>query len=154
MQRRNWLVSGRNPWATAFSPDHLAGAASGRAAPVKSLLLDQRVVAGLGNIYVCEALWRAGIAPIREAAHSERGEKSLPLSPPIREVLADAIAAGGSTLKDFVSRPRAPPAISSTVSMFMAAPVKPCRRPGCGGTVVRIVQSGRSSFYCPDCQRK
>ena len=143
---------GPEPLGNGFSPDHLAAAASGRATPVKSLLLDQRIVAGLGNIYVCEALWRAGIAPTRAAGTLDAKDIAA-LVTAIREVLADAIAAGGSTLKDFVSAEGATGYFQHSFDVYGRAG-EPCRRPGCGGTVLRIAQAGRSSFYCPDCQRK
>ena len=120
----------------------------GRRAPVKALLLDQRIIAGLGNIYACEALYRARIHPSRAAglislARLERLAAAIP------QVLGEAVAAGGSTLRDFVSP-------DGTLGYFSARfdvydrEGKTC---GCGGRVKRIVQGGRSTFYCPRCQR-
>ena len=120
----------------------------GRRAPVKALLLDQRIIAGLGNIYACEALHRAGIHPAR-AAGSISLKRLERLATAIPEVLNEAVAAGGSSLRDFVSP-------DGTLGYFSARfdvydrEGKPC---ACGGTVKRIVQSGRSTFYCPRCQR-
>ncbi len=120
---------------------------AGRAAPIKLLLLDQRIVAGLGNIYVCEALYRAGIHPKRPG-----GSISLPrlekLVPAIHAVLGEAIAAGGSTLRDFASPDGELGYFSKSFAVYDREG-KPC---GCGGTVKRIVQGGRSTFYCPRCQ--
>jgi formamidopyrimidine-DNA glycosylase len=120
---------------------------SGRTAAIKLLLLDQRIVAGLGNIYVCEALHRAGIHPGR-AGGSVSLERLGRLVPAIHDVLAEAIAAGGSTLRDFVS-PDGELGYFSKAFAVYDREGQPCR---CGGTVRRIVQGGRSTFYCPRCQ--
>ena len=121
---------------------------SGRSAAIKLLLLDQRIVAGLGNIYVCEALYRARIHPKRigGSISLERLER---LVVAIREVLAEAIEAGGSTLRDFISPDGELGYFSKTFSVYDREG-QPC---GCGGTVRRFVQGGRSTFYCPACQR-
>jgi len=119
----------------------------GRAAAVKLLLLDQRIVAGLGNIYVCEALYRAGIHPKR-AGGSVSLDRLKKLVPAIHDVLAEAIEAGGSTLKDFIS-PDGELGYFSKAFAVYDREGQPC---GCGGTVRRIVQGGRSTFYCPKCQ--
>jgi formamidopyrimidine-DNA glycosylase len=121
---------------------------AGRTAPIKLLLLDQRIVAGLGNIYVCEALYRAGIHPAR-AGGSISLERLKRLVPAIHDVLAEAISAGGSTLRDFASPDGELGYFSKTFAVY-GREGKPC---GCGGTVKRIVQGGRSTFYCPRCQR-
>jgi formamidopyrimidine-DNA glycosylase len=120
---------------------------AGRSAAIKLLLLDQRIVAGLGNIYVCEALYRAGIHP-RRAGGSISLERLKRLVPAIHDVLAEAIEAGGSTLKDFVS-PDGELGYFSKVFAVYDREGQPC---GGGGTVKRIVQGGRSTFYCPLCQ--
>jgi formamidopyrimidine-DNA glycosylase len=120
---------------------------SGRRAAIKLLLLDQRIVAGLGNIYVCEALHRAGIHPSR-AGGSVSLERLSRLVPAIHDVLAEAIAAGGSTLRDFAS-PDGELGYFSKAFAVYDREGQPCR---CGGTVKRIVQGGRSTFYCPRCQ--
>jgi formamidopyrimidine-DNA glycosylase len=120
----------------------------GRSAAIKLLLLDQRIVAGLGNIYVCEALYRAGIQP-RRAGGSISLARLERLVPAIRDVLAEAIAAGGSTLKDFASPDGELGYFSKSFAVYDREG-RPC---ACGGTVRRFVQGGRSTFYCPRCQR-
>jgi formamidopyrimidine-DNA glycosylase len=120
----------------------------GRKAAIKLLLLDQRIVAGLGNIYVCEALYRAKIHPAR-AGGSVSLDRLDRLVPAIRDVLNEAIEAGGSTLRDFVS-PDGELGYFSKAFAVYDREGQPC---GCGGTVRRIVQGGRSTFYCPRCQR-
>jgi formamidopyrimidine-DNA glycosylase len=121
---------------------------AGRTAAIKLLLLDQRIVAGLGNIYVCEALYRAGIHPKR-AGGSLSLERLKKLVRAIHDVLAEAIAAGGSTLRDFASPDGELGYFSKSFAVYDREG-EPC---GCGGTVRRIVQGGRSTFYCPRCQR-
>ena len=121
---------------------------AGRTSPIKLLLLDQRVIAGLGNIYVCEALHRAGIHPKR-AGGSVSLERLRRLVPAIHDVLAEAIAAGGSTLRDFASPDGELGYFSKSFEVYDREG-EPCSR---GGTVKRIVQGGRSTFYCPCCQR-
>ena len=120
----------------------------GRTAAIKLLLGDQRIVAGLGNIYVCEALFRAGIHPKRPAG-SVSLERLKKLTIAIEDVLNEAIAAGGSTLKDFISPDGELGYFSKDFAVYDREE-KPC---ACGGTVRRIVQGGRSTFYCPKCQR-
>ena len=121
---------------------------AGRGASIKLLLLDQRIVAGLGNIYVCEALYRAGIHPKR-AGGSMSLDRLRRLVTAIHDVLAEAIEAGGSTLRDFVSPNGELGYFSKKFSVYDREG-EPC---ACGGTVRRIVQGGRSTFYCPKCQR-
>jgi formamidopyrimidine-DNA glycosylase len=120
----------------------------GRTAAIKLLLGDQRIVAGLGNIYVCEALYRARIHPKR-AGGSISLERLKRLVPAIREVLEEAIVAGGSTLRDFASPDGELGYFSKDFAVYDREG-QPC---ACGGTVRRIVQGGRSTFYCPACQR-
>ena len=121
---------------------------AGRTAAIKLLLLDQAIVAGLGNIYVCEALYRAGIHPKRSGG-SISLERLKRLVPAIHDVLAEAIAAGGSTLKDFAAPDGELGYFPKSFAVYDRKG-QPC---GCGGTVRRIVQGGRSTFYCPACQR-
>jgi formamidopyrimidine-DNA glycosylase len=121
---------------------------AGRSAPIKLLLLDQRIVAGLGNIYVCEALFRAGIHPKR-AGGSISLDRLKRLVPAIHDVLAEAIAAGGSSLRDFASPDGELGYFSKSFAVYDRE-AKPCR---CAGAVKRIAQGGRSTFYCPRCQR-
>jgi formamidopyrimidine-DNA glycosylase len=120
----------------------------GRTAAIKLLLGDQRVVAGLGNIYVCEALYRARIHPKR-AGGSISLQRLERLVIAIKGVLAEAIEAGGSTLRDFISPDGELGYFSKTFAVYDRQG-QPC---GCGGTVRRFVQGGRSTFYCPACQR-
>lgn len=121
---------------------------AGRSAAIKLMLLDQGIIAGLGNIYVCEALYRARIHPKR-AAGSVSLERIERLVIAIKEVLDEAIEAGGSTLRDFVSPDGELGYFSKTFAVYDREG-QPC---GCGGTVRRFVQGGRSTFYCPACQR-
>ena len=121
---------------------------SGRNAPIKLLLLDQRVIAGLGNIYVCEALFRAGIHPGR-AGGSISLDRLKRLVPAIHDVLDEAIAAGGSTLKDFAA-PDGELGYFSKSFLVYDREGQPC---SCGGMVKRFAQGGRSTFYCSRCQR-
>lgn len=142
---------GPEPLSNAFHAGLLAEAAKGRRTPVKALLLDQRVVAGLGNIYVCEALYRAHIHPERRAATLD-AERELPnLAAAIRDVLREAIAAGGSSLKDYAHADGSLGYFQHGFKVYDRAG-EPCRNKGCNGTITRIVQSGRSSFFCPACQ--
>jgi len=130
-----------------IDPGELRRRLAGRSAAIKLLLLDQRIVAGLGNIYVCEALYRAGIHP-RRAGGSVSLARLDRLVPAIRAVLTEAIEAGGSSLKDFAS-PNGELGYFSKSFAVYDREGQPC---ACGGTVRRIVQGGRSSFYCPHCQ--
>jgi formamidopyrimidine-DNA glycosylase len=131
-----------------LTPEELQRRLAGRAAPIKLLLLDQSIVAGLGNIYVCEALFRAGIHPKRPSG-SISLDRLKRLVPAIHDVLAEAIAAGGSTLRDFASPDGELGYFSKSFSVYDREGA-PC---DCGGTVKRFVQGGRSTFYCPRCQR-
>ena len=135
------------PEPFGLDPRDLKRRLAGRTAAIKLLLLDQRIVAGLGNIYVCEALYRAGIHP-RRAGGSVSLERLKGLVPAIAEVLTEAIAAGGSTLRDFASPDGELGYFSKDFAVY-GREGQPC---GCGGTVRRIVQGGRSTFYCPQCQ--
>jgi len=142
---------GPEPMSETFDAVALSAALKGRKTPVKAALLDQSIVAGLGNIYVCEALWRAAISPRRMAA-SIPGQRAERLVGAIKAVLADAIAAGGSSLRDYV---HADGELGYFQHSFDAydREGQTCRKAGCGGTIRRIVQSGRSTFYCPAHQR-
>lgn len=142
---------GPEPLGNSFDESYLAARFKGRNTPVKSALLDQRIVAGLGNIYVCEALWRTGISPRRLASALSKARVAS-LVPAIRAVLGDAIKAGGSSLRDYR---QADGELGYFQHSFAAygREGEACRTPECGGTIARVVQSGRSSFYCPRCQR-
>ena len=142
---------GPEPLGNSFDESYLIAQFSGKNTPVKAALLDQRVVAGLGNIYVCEALFRAGISPLRKAGRI--GEARVAgLVPIIRDLLRDAIEAGGSSLRDYRQADGELGYFQHSFHVY-GREDEPCRREGCGGTVRRKVQSGRSSFYCPTCQR-
>ena len=143
-----FVTLGPEPLSEAFDARYLAAALAGRRAPIKAMLLDQTVVAGLGNIYVCEALNMARIHPARPAADISRAKLAL-LVPAIKAVLTSAIAAGGSTLRDFLS-PDGDLGYFAKDWRVYGREGEACE---CGGTVARIVQSGRSTFFCPKCQR-
>jgi formamidopyrimidine-DNA glycosylase len=142
---------GPEPLGNAFDETYLAARLSGRATPIKSALLDQHIVAGLGNIYVCEVLFRARILPTRLAGHLTASEVQG-LIPIIREVLTEAIEAGGSSLRDYRQADGELGYFQHSFSVYDREG-QPCATPGCDSAVQRIVQSGRSSFYCPTCQR-
>ena len=151
--RRTGSTSGRRsrrsgPSRSGWTSATFTSALSGRIAAIKLLLGDQRIVAGLGNIYVCEALYRAGIHPKR-AGGSVSLDRLKRLVGAIEEVLAEAIEAGGSSLKDFASPDGELGYFSKSFAVYDREG-QPC---ACGGTVKRIVQGGRSTFYCPQCQR-
>ncbi len=149
----HWLLAGigPEPMGNAFDEDYLLSRLKGRNTPIKSALLDQRLVAGLGNIYVCEVLHRAAISPVRKAGRIA-GPRLRTLVPTIRQVLAEAIEAGGSSLRDHRQTSGELGYFQHTFRVYDREN-RPCPTPGCGGTIRRIVQSGRSSFYCPQCQR-
>ena len=148
-QLAEWLpFKALGPEPLELTPNELQSRLRGRTASIKLLLLDQRIVAGLGNIYVCEALYRAGIHP-RRSGGSLSLARLKRLVPAIHDVLAEAIEAGGSTLRDFASPDGDLGYFSKTFAVY-GREGKPCE---CGGTVRRIVQGGRSTFYCPRCQR-
>ena len=128
----------------------------GRKTPLKAALLDQRLIAGLGNIYVSEALWRAGLLPTRAAGTiagtgRKAKERSEKLAEAVRSVIADAIAAGGSSLKDYVRTDGSLGYFQHSFAVYDREG-EACSKPGCGGHIERIVQSGRSTFYCRSCQ--
>jgi len=142
---------GPEPLGNAFNEDHLVAALKGRATPIKAALLDQHVVSGLGNIYVCEVLHRAGINPKRPAGRLSAA-RAAGLVPIIREVLEEAIAAGGSSLRDYRQADGELGYFQHNFRVYDREGA-PCSTPGCPGVIRRIVQGGRSSFYCPTCQR-
>ncbi|MEM7775706.1 MAG: bifunctional DNA-formamidopyrimidine glycosylase/DNA-(apurinic or apyrimidinic site) lyase [Pseudomonadota bacterium] len=148
---------GVEPLSNGFHADYLAAKARGKSADVKAFLLDQRTVAGLGNIYVCEALFRAGISPKRKAgtlatANGRPAKRTEQLVPAIRDVLTEAIAAGGSTLRDYADANGALGYFQHTFRVYGQADA-PCQNADCGRPIRRIVQAGRSTFYCSACQR-
>lgn len=143
-----FVTLGPEPLSDAFTAAMLAGALAARRSPIKAALLDQTVVAGLGNIYVCEALHMARIAPALPAASVPR-KKIAVLIPAIKEVLAAAIAAGGSTLRDY----RQPDGELGYFAKEWRVYGREGEACGCGETIRRMPQAGRSTFYCPGCQK-
>jgi formamidopyrimidine-DNA glycosylase len=142
---------GPEPLDDAFDGALLAERLNGKHTPIKAALLDQRVVAGLGNIYVCEALFHAGLSP-RRKAYTVRGGRADKLAAAIRRVLNEAIAAGGSSLRDYVQASGELGYFQHNFAVYHRAG-QPCPGCDCGGGVRRIVQSGRSTFYCAKRQR-
>ncbi len=147
-----WFAGlGPEPLSDDFDTALLKAAFAGRKQGPKTLLLDQRIVAGLGNIYVCEALNRARISPFKPAGTIAAKRLAL-LVATAKDVLAEAIEAGGSTLRNYAA---ADGALGYFQHRFRAydREGQPCANPGCGGTIAREVQAGRSTFYCPACQK-
>jgi formamidopyrimidine-DNA glycosylase len=146
---------GPEPLGAEFSAASLHESLAGKRTSIKAALLDQRLVAGLGNIYVNEALFRARIAPSRSAhtlARSRRpGEPLIRLTDAIKSVLREAIDAGGSSLRDHAQTDGSLGYFQHTFAVYDRAGAR-CTRFGCGGTIARAVQSGRSTFWCPHCQ--
>lgn len=149
-QHKLLAALGPEPLGNDFHETHLIDAFKNKNTPVKSALLDQRIVAGLGNIYVCEALFRAGISPARKAEKIAKPRVAA-LVPIIRSVLAEAIEAGGSSLRDFRQADGELGYFQHSFDVY-GRENEPCRSPDCGRPIIRIVQSGRSSFYCKSCQ--
>ena len=147
-----WFAGmGPEPFDPLFDGDYLVRAFAGRRQGPKTLLLDQRIVAGLGNIYVCEALHRARISPFRPAGEISRARlKALAVA--VREVLTEAIEAGGSSLRDYAAADGALGYFQHRFRVYDREGA-PCPTPGCRGIIAREVQGGRSTFYCPACQR-
>lgn len=141
---------GPEPLGNSFDEDYLIGALKGRNTPIKTALLDQRIVAGLGNIYVCEVLFRTKISPKRKAGQLSK-PKIRSLVPMIRTVLEEAISSGGSSLKDHRQ-------VGGELGYFQHSfrvygrEGMPCSTPGCDRDIARITQSGRSTFFCMQCQ--
>jgi formamidopyrimidine-DNA glycosylase len=147
---------GVEPLGNEFSADFLAGQFRKKSAPLKAALLDQRIIAGLGNIYVSEVLHRSRLSPRRKAGTLVRKNthdaRLNDVVRHVRDILNEAIAAGGSTLRDFSSTDGSAGAFQQRFAAYDRAGEK-CQTPGCRGTIRRIVQSGRSTFYCPSCQK-
>ena len=142
---------GIEPLSADFDAAWLTHALKGKRTPIKSALLDQRVIAGLGNIYVCEALFRAHISPKRSASSVSKA-RTPELVAVIKAVLSDAIKAGGSSLRDYAKADGALGEFQHHFAVYDRAG-EPCPTPHCRGKVKRIVQAGRSTFCCPSCQR-
>lgn len=148
---------GPEPVGNSLDAAYLASRFLAKTQPVKLALLDQKVVAGLGNIYVCEALWHARISPLRPAGSlvtkTGRPKKELVLlADAIRDVIADAIAAGGSSLRDHIQTDGSLGYFQHSFRVYDREGAA-CLSPGCSATVRRIVQGGRSTFYCARCQK-
>ncbi|MGB3502069.1 MAG: bifunctional DNA-formamidopyrimidine glycosylase/DNA-(apurinic or apyrimidinic site) lyase [Mesorhizobium sp.] len=148
---------GVDPAGNALDGETLSALMRDRKAPLKAALLDQRLIAGLGNIYVCEALWRAKLSPRRAAGTiagppGRPGKRATILADAIRDVIADALAAGGSSLRDYMHADGSLGYFQHSFAVYDREG-EPCLHSGCAGVVSRIVQSGRSTFYCASCQR-
>ncbi|MEY4880049.1 MAG: hypothetical protein RJB62_1518 [Pseudomonadota bacterium] len=142
---------GPEPLEDAFTGAVLSAVLKGKRTPIKSALLDQRVVAGLGNIYVCEALYRARISPQRLAS-TVAGVRAERLVPEIKSVLREAIEAGGSSLRDYAHTDGELGYFQHHFAVYDRLGA-PCLTPKCRGKIRRLVQAGRSTWYCPVCQR-
>ena len=142
---------GPEPLSNYLDDSYLFAALAGRNTPIKTALLDQRLIAGLGNIYVCEVLFRAKISPMCKAKDLSKRQVGA-LVPIIRTVLEEAIEAGGSSLKDYRQTGGELGYFQHSFQVYDRES-EPCKHAGCGGTIARVSQSGRSSFYCPTCQR-
>ncbi|MBY6243180.1 bifunctional DNA-formamidopyrimidine glycosylase/DNA-(apurinic or apyrimidinic site) lyase [Methylosinus sp. Sm6] len=148
---------GVEPLGPELTPERLAAALAGRKAPLKAALLDQRIIAGLGNIYVCEALHRAHLSPLRAAgalidAKGRPKRGLIDLVGAIREVLREAIEAGGSSLRDHRQTDGSLGYFQHSFRVYDREDA-PCPTPGCRGQVSRVAQSGRSTFFCRECQK-
>jgi formamidopyrimidine-DNA glycosylase len=142
---------GPEPLNDAFTPASFSASIKAKMTSIKAALLDQRVVAGIGNIYACEALFRAHISPKRKAS-TVAGERARTLVPAIKTVLEEAIKAGGSTLRDYKKSDGSLGYFQFRFKVYDREG-EPCPGKGCKGTVKRIVQGGRSTFFCPSCQK-
>jgi len=154
---KHFAAMGIEPLGNELHAGFLATRARGRATDLKAFLLDQRHVAGLGNIYVCEALYRAQLSPKRRAGCLARADgrptaRAERLVPVIRDVLNEAIAAGGSTLRDYAAADGALGYFQHAFRVY-GREGEACVTKGCSGKVRRIVQAGRSTFFCSSCQR-
>lgn len=141
---------GPEPLSEGFTPVTLQNAISNKKTPIKVLLLDQRVVAGIGNIYASEALWRAGIRPDRAGKSLSETETDV-LVRVIKSVLRDSIKAGGSTLRDYRHADGSKGGFQEMFDVYGREGL-PCHRAGCSGEVIKMSQSGRSTYYCSACQ--
>ncbi len=156
-QHKAFAGLGVEPLSSSLTASYLAHRSRGRSADLKSFLLDQRIVAGLGNIYVAEALFRARLSPRRTAATLARldgqpNDRAIRLVPQIQAVLNEAIAAGGSSLRDYRHADGASGLFQERFAVYDREG-EPCKRSGCGGLIKRLVQAQRSTFYCSLCQR-
>jgi formamidopyrimidine-DNA glycosylase len=155
---RHFRDMGIEPLGNELSGEAIARLFRGRKAPLKAALMDQRLIAGLGNIYVCEALFRAGLHPEAPAGSLATSagrprKKAQRLAETIREVLLEAVAAGGSTLRDYAHTDGSLGYFQHSFRVYDREGDL-CVAPGCGGTVRRLAQAGRSTFFCPACQKR
>jgi formamidopyrimidine-DNA glycosylase len=148
---RHFKAMGIEPLGNALSGEAIERLFEGKAAPLKAALLDQGLIAGLGNIYVCEALNRASLAPER-AAGTLTGKQAAKLATVIRDVLEEAVAAGGSTLKDYRHTDGSLGYFQHRFRVYDREG-EPCTTPRCKGTIERLVQAGRSTYWCRSCQK-
>ena len=148
---------GPEPTGNGVGAEYLATKFQNRKTPLKSALLDQKIIAGLGNIYVCEALWRSRLSPLTQIGslvkkNGQPKSKLGFLAENIRDVITDAIKAGGSSLQDHIQTDGSLGYFQHSFAVY-GQENKPCKHEDCGGDIIRITQSGRSSFYCPKCQK-
>lgn len=156
-QHKMIRVLGVEPVGNEFDAEHLAQKFAGKVAPLKAALLDQSIIAGLGNIYVCETLWRTGLSPKRKARSlvlksGRPTVRAIALVQNTKDVIGEAIAAGGSSLRDHTQTDGSLGYFQHSFAVYDQEG-SPCQKPDCNGTISRIVQSGRSTFYCPSCQK-
>jgi formamidopyrimidine-DNA glycosylase len=152
VENHKFLTSlGPEPLGNSFNEGYLKGALTGKNTPIKTALLDQRIIAGLGNIYVCEVLYRSKILPTQKAATLSKLAIGK-IVPTIREVLEEAISAGGSSLKDYRQTGGELGYFQHNFQVY-GREGETCKEKVCKGTIKRITQAGRSSFFCPQCQR-
>ncbi|WP_225197972.1 bifunctional DNA-formamidopyrimidine glycosylase/DNA-(apurinic or apyrimidinic site) lyase [Gluconobacter oxydans] len=142
---------GMEPLSDAMTGPALADLFRGRRSPIKSALLDQKLIAGLGNIYVCEALFRCGIHPERQACTLTK-EENAALAEAIPQILEQAIASGGSSLRDYVQADGTKGGFQD-LHLVYGREGAPCPNCGAGSPIQRMTQSGRSTFFCPTCQK-
>lgn len=150
-QHRLLVNIGPEPLGNHFNPDYLIQKIYCKNTPIKTALLDQKIIAGLGNIYVCEVLWRAGVSPLHKCKDLSQSQITK-LVPIIRDVLTEAIIAGGSSLKDYRKTNGDLGYFQHSFAVYGRENL-PCTKKGCSHHIKRIIQSGRSSFYCENCQK-
>ncbi len=154
---KHFAGMGIEPTGNQLNGEAISRMFATKSAPLKAALLDQKLIAGLGNIYVCEALWRSGLSPKRKASTISRKDgkatrRSEALATHIRDIIGEAIEAGGSSLRDHRQTNGELGYFQHRFSAYNREE-EACAKPECDGQIVRIVQSGRSTFYCPACQR-
>ena len=156
-EHKHFCKLGVEPLGPDLTPRYLAEAAADRRTSLKAFLMDQHIIAGLGNIYVCEALYRAGLSPQRVSATLARkngapSQRAQRLTDAVVAVLRDAIEAGGSTLRDYQQADGSLGYFQHAFAVY-GREGEPCPKGSCAGVIARLAQNGRSTFYCPRCQR-